>query len=152
MIPAAAGHAAQTAPRGLAVALDWLHVTLGVRSGSAAWSGCSCSGAAQPAARRIAVLAVVVPRFSNVALVSVAVLLASGIWATVLHLPLLSALWTTSYGQVILVKAALLATAMLLGAVNLVRTKPRLAAARHAARSSRPRPPRCSAGSSRSRC
>ena len=128
VIPAAAGHAAQTAPRGLAVALDWLHVTSG-----ALWvgglAGLLLLWAAQPAARRIGVLSVVVPRFSNLALVSVAVLLASGIWATVLHMPLLSALWTTSYGQVILVKAALLATAMLLGAVNLVRTKPRLAAA-----------------------
>ena len=71
-----------------------------------------------------------VPRFSNVALVSVTVLLASGIWASVLHMPLLSALWTTSYGQVILVKAALLA-AMVLASVNLVRTKPRLCRGRH---------------------
>ncbi len=129
VVPAAAGHAAQTSPRGLAVALDWLHVTSG-----SLWlgglAGLLLIWATQPAGRRVAVLATVVPRFSNVAFCSVAVLLGSGIWAAVLHLPLLSALWTTSYGQVILLKASLLAAAMLLGAVNLVRTKPRLVAAR----------------------
>ena len=60
---------------------------------------------------------------------SVAVLLGSGIWAAILHLPILSALWTTSYGQVILLKASILALAMLVASVNLLRTKPRLAAA-----------------------
>ena len=39
-------------------------------------------------------------------------------------------MWTTSYGQAILVKIGLLLAAMTLGAVNLVRTKPRLLAAR----------------------
>jgi copper transport protein len=129
VVPAAAGHAAQTSPRGLAVTLDWLHVSAG-----SLWLGGLVGlllvWASQPAGKRIAVLSVVVPRFSNVALVSVAVLLGSGIWAAVLHLPLLSALWTTSYGQAILVKAGLLATAMLIAAVNLVRSKPRLVAAR----------------------
>jgi copper transport protein len=129
VVPGASGHAAQTAPRGLAVALDWLHLVSG-----SIWIGGLLGllvlWSAVPAGRRIAVLTVIVPRFSNVALVAVALLLGSGIWAAILHLPLLSALWTTSYGQAILVKAALLATAMLLAAVNLVRTKPRLAAAR----------------------
>ena len=129
VVPGASGHAAQTAPRGLAVALDWLHLVSG-----SVWLGGLVGllvlWASVAAGRRVAVLSVVVPRFSNVALVSVAVLLGSGIWASVLHLPLLSALWTTSYGQAILVKASLLAVAMLLASVNLLRTKPRLAAAR----------------------
>jgi copper transport protein len=129
VVPGASGHAAQTAPRGLAVALDWLHLVSG-----SVWLGGLVGllvlWSSVPAGRRIPVLAVVVPRFSNVALVAVALLLGSGIWAAVLHLPLLSALWTTSYGQAILVKASLLATAMLIAAVNLVRTKPRLAASR----------------------
>ena len=81
------------------------------------------------AERRVAVLSVCVPRFSNVALVSVIVLLGSGIGATIIHLPILAALWDTSYGKTILVKAALLALAIALAAVNLLRTKPRLAAA-----------------------
>jgi copper transport protein len=129
VVPAAAGHAAQTSPRGLAMTLDWLHV-----SSAALWigglAGLLLVWRAQPAPGRVATLSVVVPRFSNLAFVSVLVLLGSGIWASVLHLPILSALWTTSYGQAIMVKATLLACAMLLGAVNLLRTKPRLAAAK----------------------
>ncbi len=125
VVPGAAGHAAQTAPRGLAVGLDWLHLVSG-----SIWLG-GLIGLlvlwwSLPGERRAAVLGVCVPRFSNVALVSVAVLLGSGIWATVLHMPLLRALWQTSYGQTILVKASLLAAAMVLGAINLLRTKPRL--------------------------
>ena len=79
-----------------------------------------------PSAIRSSVLALSVPRFSNVALVSVLVLLGSGIWASVLHLPIWSALWTTSYGQVILAKASILALAASVAAVNLLGTKPRL--------------------------
>src|SRR5581483_3941102 len=73
-------------------------------------------------------LAVSVPRFSNVGFVSVLVLLGTGIWASVLHLPVWGALWQTSYGKVILVKIGLLAAATLLAAGNLLRTKPRLVA------------------------
>jgi copper transport protein len=127
-VPGAAGHAAQTAPRGLAVTLDWLHV-----ASASIWvgglAGLLLVWRAQTAGNRIPVLSVVVPRFSNVALVSVLVLLGSGVWAAILHLPILSALWTTHYGEVILLKAGLLLLAMLLASVNLLRTKPRLAAA-----------------------
>jgi copper transport protein len=78
----------------------------------------------------VAGLAVAVPRFSNVAFVSVLVLLASGTVATIIHLPIVAALWQTSYGEAILVKIGLLAAAMLIAAVNLLYTKPRLVAAR----------------------
>jgi copper transport protein len=57
------------------------------------------------------------------------VLLATGVGATIIHIPILAALWQTSYGIAILVKIGLLAAAMLLGAVNLLRSKPRLVAA-----------------------
>src|SRR5205814_6593646 len=78
--------------------------------------------------QRVAGVVVSVPRFSTVAFVSVNALIASGVAATVVHLPTLGALWQTSYGQAILVKVGLLAGAMLLAAVNLLRTKPRLQA------------------------
>src|SRR5262249_6982121 len=71
-------------------------------------------------------LSVVVPRFSNVAFVSVLLLIASGTWASILHLPTISSLWQTSYGQALLVKIGLLLVAMSLGAVNMLRTKPLL--------------------------
>jgi hypothetical protein len=51
------------------------------------------------------------------------------VWASVLHLPILSALWTTSYGKTILVKAGLLTAAMILGSINLLHARPKLAAA-----------------------
>jgi copper transport protein len=132
LLPGAAGHAAQTAPRGLSVLLDWLHLVTG-----SIWIG-GLIGLlvlwwALSARRRVAGLAVCVARFSNVAFVSVLVLLGSGIGATVLHLPILAALWQTSYGKVILIKVGLLALASVLAAGNLLRSKPRLVAARRRA-------------------
>jgi copper transport protein len=129
LVPGAAGHAAQTAPRGLALMLDWLHLVAG-----SLWIGGLIGllvlWRSLAVGKRVAGLAVCVPRFSNVAFVSVALLLGSGIGATVLHMPILAALWQTSYGVAILVKIGLLAVAMLLGAINLLRTKPRLVAPR----------------------
>jgi copper transport protein len=125
LAPGAAGHAAQTSPRTLALALDWLHLVAG-----SLWLG-GLVGlvvlvGSLPAARRLAGLAVCVPRFSNLAFASVAVLLGSGVWASVLHLPTLASLWQTSYGQAIIVKASLLLGAMLVASVNLLRTRPSL--------------------------
>jgi copper transport protein len=76
----------------------------------------------------VAALVVCVPRFSNVALVSVLVLVGAGIGSAVQHLPTLASLWQTSYGKALLVKIALLGAALLLAAVNLLRTVPRFRA------------------------
>jgi copper transport protein len=83
-----------------------------------------------PVARRVAGLVVCVPRFSNTAFVSVLTLIGSGIGASLIHLPTFASLWQTSYGQTLLVKIGLLSAAMLLAAVNLLRTRPRLLAYR----------------------
>jgi copper transport protein len=136
VLPGAVGHAGQTSPRGVAVLLDWLHLVSG-----SIWVG-GLIGLlviwwSLPTAKRIAGLAVSVPRFSNVAFVSVLVLLGSGVGGAVLHLPVLDALWLTSYGQVILIKAGILLAAMLLASVNLLRVKPRLARAEQAGASAR---------------
>ena len=61
---------------------------------------------------------------------SVMLLIASGTGAAIVHLPTLASLWQTSYGKALIVKIVLLAAAMLLAAVNLARTKPRLEASR----------------------
>jgi copper transport protein len=129
VIPGLAGHAAQTGPRGAAVLADWAHVAAG-----SLWVG-GLIGLlvlwwSFPVARRVAGLMVCVPRFSNVAFVSVLVLIGSGVGAAIIHMPTLASMWQTSYGQAMLVKIGLLATALLLAAVNLLRTRPRLAAAR----------------------
>jgi copper transport protein len=129
VLPGTAGHAAQTAPRALSVLLDSLHLV-----SASIWIGGLLGllvlWASLPANRRVAGLAVSVPRFSKVAFLSVLVLFSSGVAATILHLPVLSALWQTSYGKVILIKLGLLLATMPLAAANLLRTKPQLAAAR----------------------
>jgi copper transport protein len=128
LAPGAAGHAAQTAPRSLALLLDWLHLVAG-----SLWVGGLVGllvlWRSLPTARRLAGLAVCVPRFSNVALGSVIVLFGSGVGASILHLPTLASLWQTSYGQAIIVKASLLLGAVAVASGNLLRTVPALSAA-----------------------
>jgi copper transport protein len=126
LIPGASGHAAQTAPRGWSLLFDWLHLAAG-----SLWIGGLIGllvfWRSLPGAARVAGLVVVVPRFSNVAFVSVVTLVASGTLAAYLHLPTVASLWQTSYGQALLVKIGLLVAALALAAVNLLHTKPRLA-------------------------
>ncbi|HSC73008.1 MAG TPA: copper resistance protein CopC [Gaiellaceae bacterium] len=129
LVPGLAGHAAQTSPRGAMLLFDWLHLAAG-----SIWVG-GLLGLlvlwwSFPVARRVAGLVVCVPRFSNAAFVSVLVLIGSGIGASLVHLPTFASLWQTSYGQALLVKIGLLCTALLLAAVNLLRTRPRLLAYR----------------------
>jgi copper transport protein len=128
LIPGTAGHAAQTSPRGLALSFDWLHLISG-----SLWLG-GLVGLlvlwfTVPRERRVPALSVVVPRFSNLALISVLVLLATGTGATIIHMPAVNALWDTSYGVAILVKIGILSAAVMLAAGNLLRTRPRLMAA-----------------------
>jgi copper transport protein len=128
LIPGTVGHAGQTSPRGLSVLFDVTHLIAG-----SVWLG-GLVGLlvlwfAAPRGERGRALSVVVPRFSNVAFASVLVLLATGTGATIVHMPAINALWDTGYGVAILVKVGLLAAAVSLGAVNLLRIKPRLAAA-----------------------
>ena len=104
--------------------LDWLHLASG-----SVWLG-GLVGLARrlvepPDTRRVAGLAVCVPRFSRVAFVSVLVLIGSGIGASLLHFPTLASLWQTSYGQGADRKIALLLLAMVLASGNLLRSKPR---------------------------
>jgi copper transport protein len=125
VVPGAAGHAAQTAPRGLSVFLDWAHLLAG-----SIWIG-GLTGLLilwrdLPATARAAGLGVVVPRFSNVAFVSVLGLIATGTGAALIHMPTVASMWQTSYGQAMLVKIGLLVAAMALASVNLLRTKRRV--------------------------
>jgi copper transport protein len=128
LVPGIAGHANTTSPRGLALALDGLHLVAG-----AVWIG-GLTGLLvlwrSSRDLRVATLALVVPRFSRIAFVSVMLLIGSGTGAAVLKLPTFASFWQTSYGQALVVKIALLAAAMMLAAVNLARTRPRLEASR----------------------
>ncbi|HKU58489.1 MAG TPA: copper resistance protein CopC [Gaiellaceae bacterium] len=124
-LPGVSGHAGQTSPRGWSVLLDWLHLVSG-----SIWIGGLVGllvlWRSLGAERRVVALAVAVPRFSTVALVSVLLLLATGVGASVIHLPTVDALWLTSYGKTILVKAGILLAAVAVASVNLFRVKPAL--------------------------
>ena len=128
IVPGAAGHAAQTAPRGLSLAFDWVHLAAG-----SIWVGGLVGllvlWRSTAELLRVAALSFVVPRFSDIAFASVLLLIGSGIGSSLQHLPTLASLWQTSYGKTLIAKIVLLGAAMLLAAVNLSRTKPRLAAA-----------------------
>ncbi len=129
-VPGASGHAAQTSPRGLTLTFDALHM-----AAASVWLGGLIGlvvlWISLPAGRRVAALAVSVPRFSAVALGAVLTLAGSGLGEALDHLPAINALWLTGYGQAILVKSGLLAAALLIASGNLLRTRPRLIAARH---------------------
>jgi copper transport protein len=125
VIPGASGHAGQTSPRGWSMFFDWAHLSAG-----SLWFGGLIGLLVLwwwlPAATRVSGLVVAVPRFSNVALVSVLVLIGSGVGAAIFHMPTVASLWQTSYGQALLVKAGLLVVAMAVASGNLLRTRHRL--------------------------
>ena len=117
-IPGTSGHPGTAEPRGLAIVLDAVHLGAG-----SVWLGGLIGLIVLWRSKQ---LSLAFRRFSSVALWAVGVLVATGIWASIVHLPTLASLWETGYGQALLVKIALLAVALLLGAVNLLRTKTRL--------------------------
>ena len=67
-----------------------------------------------------------VPSFSALALVAVAVLLATGIVNSIVELPELAALWESTYGQLVLAKSALLAVLVAAGGLQRRVALPRL--------------------------
>ncbi len=128
IVPGAAGHAAQTSPRGLTLLFDGLHLAAG-----SVWLG-GLVGVlvlwfTVPPQHRVPALSACIPRFSNVALGSVLVLAATGVGEAVNHMPAVNALWETGYGRAILVKTGLLGGALMLASGNLLRSRPGLIAA-----------------------
>jgi copper transport protein len=98
---------------------DWAHI-----SAACLWIG----GLVQlvvvvwpllPELRRPALLA-----FSRLATVCVGVLLLAGVYLAILRLPHLNDLWTTGYGQVLLVKIGLVALAFAWGGLHKLRAVP----------------------------
>lgn len=125
--PALTGHAAATEPRTLAIALDVAHVWA-----ASAWIGglgllvlalrhASSSGG--DAGERTTVL---VGAFSPVALIAVAVLAGSGVWASLQHLDGPMDLIASGWGRVLAVKLGLVGATLALGFHNWRRLTPRL--------------------------
>jgi putative copper export protein/methionine-rich copper-binding protein CopC len=128
--PALGGHAAAS-PRftSFMIAADWLHVL-----GGASWLGSLLyvMGIGVPIALRLdrserwASIASLVNAFSPLALASAGVVVASGVFASWIHLEHLSALWETTYGITLVVKLLLVATTFGIGAYNFKRVQPQL--------------------------
>jgi len=102
---------------------DWVHLTAAML-----WVGglvmlLAVIWPAAPELRRTAFL-----RFSRLATVLVACLLAAGTYLSVLRFPNVHDLWTTGYGHVLLIKLSLVALALLWGAAHHFIAAPRLAA------------------------
>ncbi len=128
--PALGGHAAAT-PRftSFMIAADWLHVL-----GGASWLGSllCVMVIGVPLALTLRLedrwpsIASLVNAFSPVALVSAGVVVASGVFASWVHLERLSALWQTNYGRTLLVKLLFVAITFGIGAYNFKRVQPQL--------------------------
>jgi copper transport protein len=121
------GHGAAAAQGAtLAIMLDWLHVVAMI-----AWlGGLLPLLLAIQAARRVPdqalPLAILIPRFSWLAVSCVALLTLTGTYSYFLHIDRLDLLAATSYGRALLVKLGLFGLLFLLGAVNLLLLAPRL--------------------------
>lgn len=79
-----------------------------------------------PAGRGGALVAAVVSRFSRLALLAAGLLGLTGVVTAWRHLKYVAALWTTPYGWALLVKLALVATVVAVGAFNWRRVTPGL--------------------------
>lgn len=127
--PAVSGHARATSPIALNVAVDAVHV-----AAMAAWvGGLILLLAAVPAAtralepaERTRLLAAVLQRFSPLALVSVALVVVTGVYGTFVYLDAVRDLVDSAWGRLVLVKIVLFALLIGFGALNQWRTMPRL--------------------------
>jgi putative copper export protein/methionine-rich copper-binding protein CopC len=128
--PALSGHAAASPRfRSLMILADWLHVL-----GGAGWLGSLLSvmligvpvALTLESADRWASVASLVNAFSSLALICAAVVVASGVFASWVHLEHVTALWETTYGRVLLVKLIFVAITFAVGAYNFKRVQPQL--------------------------
>src|SRR6267378_3666997 len=128
--PALAGHAAAS-PRftSLMIFSDFVHVL-----GGASWLGTLLAvmivgvplSLMLDGVERWSLVASLVNSFSPVAIASVTMVVVSGLIASWVHLEHLSALWQTAYGEVLLLKLALVAITLVIGAYNFRRVQPQL--------------------------
>lgn len=85
-------------------------------------------------AHRGGLVADFVNAFSPTALVFASLVVLTGVFAAWLHLGSIAALWNSSYGQTLLIKAALLVPVLGTGAYNWLRVRPALGDVQAAAR------------------
>lgn len=124
--------AAVTQPPLLPFAVDWLHlIATSIWVGGLAQLALSVPRAAKAVddEDRAWLWLKTVVYFSTVAALALGVILLTGAYLSLLHVGEWAALISTAYGRTLLVKLALAGAAMLIGAYNLLVTKPRLDAA-----------------------
>jgi copper transport protein len=127
--PALAGHASTIDPA-LLIPANALHV-----GAMAVWvGGVATLLLALPAATRLlepadrtALLGAAVVRFSTLAVLAVAALVASGVLQAIVELHSFADLWESAFGRAILVKSGLVVALIALGAWNRTRARTRLA-------------------------
>jgi copper transport protein len=111
------GHSASDAgASGWSKLADWVHLVF-----ASLWVGGLVGLLAAGELRRAAFV-----RFARLAPALIAVLVAAGVYLSVLRLAQVSDLWTTQYGRVLLVKLALVCMALAWGGVHHVLVRPRL--------------------------
>ena len=118
-LPTLAGHSLDRGRPLLEPPVDFLHV-----AAASFWLGGLVALA--PALIGPGDRAPMLRRFSNVALVSVTVLAATGVIRALAELSSLGQLWSTGYGRLLIVKTALLAALVTIGWLNRYRLVPRL--------------------------
>lgn len=111
------GHsAAEVGSSGWSKLADWVHLV-----SASLWVGGLVGLLIAGELRRVAFV-----RFARLAPALIAVLLAAGIYLSVLRLPHVNDLWTTEYGRVLLVKIGLVCVALVWGGVHHTFVRPRL--------------------------
>jgi len=100
---------------------DWLHLAAAMLWVGGLVALVTCVWPLAPALRRAAFLG-----FSRIATVLVAVLVVAGTYLSLSRLPSVSDLWSTRYGQTLLVKIAIVCVAVGWGAVHHFVVRPRL--------------------------
>src|SRR3989449_3363480 len=116
-------HAVGSGPT--AIVLDWAHLL-----GTSLWVGgllplwLVLRGVSNKERRVVA--GILVPRFSRMAAIAVAVLAVTGVYSALVHVPSLRALTVTTYGRTLLIKLLLVLPAVALGAYNRFVLRPRM--------------------------
>jgi copper transport protein len=100
---------------------DWLHLVAAILWVGGLVALATCVWPLAPELRRQAFLG-----FSRIATVLVAVLVLAGTYLSIARLTSVSQLWTTTYGQALLVKIAIVCVALSWGAVHHFFVRPRL--------------------------
>lgn len=113
--------AADDEMRAVSVTLDALHLAMG-----AVWIGGVVAFLHVVWGRDARQIGELVHRFSPLAITSVLLLLATGVYASLRHIPRVSALWEDWYGRLVVAKVALLGVLVLFGAFNQRVLGPRL--------------------------